>query len=101
VEHNPTDFSLQETNAALATEESERAKQTSIGDFKWVASNKRGRRFLHGVLEQAGVFRLSFTNDPCATAFNEGQRNTGLRVLALFQEHAPESYALMLSEKNG
>ena len=100
MEHDPVDTALLE---AARAEESERTKvelQTEIGDFKWIMSNKRGRRYIRRRLEQAGVFRLSFTTDPHVTAFNEGQRNDGLKVLAMLMEHAPESYALMLSEHN-
>lgn len=96
---NPTDITLE----TAAREEAERlaslARQVVIGDLRWVMSNKRGRRFMHGLLEQAGVFKLSFTpSDPHATSFNEGQRNLGLQVFAQLTEHASESYALMLSE---
>lgn len=98
MEHNPTDISLQEVLSEKDAEKRAIEEQTRIGDFKWIVGNKRGRRIFYALLEQAGVFRLSFTPDPCATAFNEGQRNIGLTVLAMFQKHAPESYALMLSE---
>ena len=88
----------------MRTEADEKAKVdrlTEIGDFKWIVSNKRGRRFVWRLLELAGVFRLSFTpGDQSLTGFNEGQRNFGLQVWAMIQEHAPESYALMLSERN-
>jgi hypothetical protein len=99
VEHDPTDIALETATREEFAKQASLARQTSIGDLKWVMSNKRGRRFVHGLLEQAGVFRLSFTpGDPHATSFNEGLRNSGLRVLVQLHEHAPESYALMLSD---
>jgi hypothetical protein len=98
VEHDPTDIALDDEARALAAKKAELARQTAIGDLKWVMSNKRGRRFVFDRLEQAGVFRLSFSPDPYVTAFNEGKRNDGLRLLAQLHDHAPESYALMLSD---
>lgn len=94
------DALTEEHRQEVADEAARLERQTEIGDLKWVLSNKRGRRHVWRLLEQAGVFRTSFTPDPCTTAFNEGARNQGLRVLALVHEHAPESYALMLSESN-
>jgi hypothetical protein len=100
VAHDPTDTALLDADALAADEASEALRQLEIGDFKWVVSNKRGRRYVYRLLELAGVFRASFTPDPYVTAFNEGRRSYGLQVLADLVEHAPESYALMLSEHN-
>ena len=58
-----------------------------------------GRRIARGVLEHAGVFRLSFTRDAAETAFNEGGRNGGLRLLALIQTHAPDQYIPMMGRR--
>jgi hypothetical protein len=99
VELDPTDLSLDAATRERADKAAELARQTLIGDLKWVVSNKRGRRFVHRLLEQAGVYRSSFTpGDPHATSFNEGQRNLGNWVLEPLAGHAPESYASMLSE---
>jgi len=101
VTHDPVDLALLEARQTEADEKARIDRLTEIGDFKWIVSNKRGRRFVWRLLEQAGVFRLSFTpGDHSLTAFNEGRRNFGLQVWAMIQEHAPESYALMLSERN-
>lgn len=101
MEHDPTDLALDDEAREELDRKAQLARQVSIGDLKWVMSNKRGRRFVHALLEQAGVFRLSFTaGDPYATAFNEGKRNDGLRVLEQLMVHAPESYASMLSENH-
>lgn len=96
--HDPTDTALLDANALAADEAAEARRQLEIGDFKWIVSNKRGRRYVYRLLELAGVFRTSFTPDPCTTAFNEGRRAYGVQVLADLVEHAPESYSLMLSE---
>lgn len=98
-EHDPFDLGGQ----AVAREEAEekaklRAKQ-DIEDLKWLMSNKRGRRLMHGILERAGVFRLSFNTNALTMAFNEGTRNEGLAQLVRLVEHCPEMYALMLKER--
>ncbi len=69
----------------------ERDRLAEIEDFKFVVSDKRGRRFVRRLLENAGVFRLSFnaTNES-STAFNEGARNQGLALLNEITEVAPE-----------
>jgi hypothetical protein len=47
-------------------------------------------RVMHEVLAEAGVFRLSFAGESThATAFNEGQRNVGLRLLAELERAEP------------
>lgn len=100
MEQDPVDAALLEAQRSQDRATALAVTQTEIGDFKWIVSNKRGRRFVWRLLEKAGVFRTSFTGDPQWTAFNEGTRNYGLWVWAMVQEHAPESYALMLSEHN-
>jgi hypothetical protein len=98
--HDPTDIAAQ---AAQDEQTRQRARidlQLEISDFKWLMTQKRARRFMWRQLELAGVFQTSFTGDALHMAFNEGQRNTGLRVLAMVHEHAPESYQLMLNEHN-
>ena len=69
-----------------------------IEDTKWLMSNKRGRRIVHGILERAGVWRLSFHTNALQMAFNEGTRNEGLALLAKLTEHCPDMHALMLKE---
>jgi hypothetical protein len=70
-----------------------------IADLKWLMSNKRGRRFVHRLLERAGVWRLSFNTNALSMAFNEGTRNEGLRLLAQLTEHCLDRYSEMLKEQ--
>lgn len=101
MEHDPTDVALEDEAAHLRQLAAERAREILIGDFKWLMSNKRGRRYVHWQLEQARVFHQTFVpGDPLSTAFNEGRRSLGLADLDLALNHAPEQYALMLSEAN-
>lgn len=68
-------------------------------DLQWVMSDKRGRRHVWRQLELAGVYRLSYTGEAQGTAFNEGRRNDGLRLLDEITRHCPDEYLLMLQEQ--
>ncbi|MDY7579359.1 endopeptidase [Herbaspirillum sp. RTI4] len=74
------------------------AKHKDAEDIKWLMSSKRGRRIVNGLLQNAGVFRLSFHTNALQMSFNEGNRNTGLMLLAAITEQCPERYAEMIEE---
>lgn len=74
-------------------------RETEEADVRWLTSSRRGRRILWRILEQCGVFRLSYAPSATAMAFNEGQRSYGNRILALIHEVAPETYPAMLREQ--
>lgn len=62
-------------------------------------SNKRGRRIVWRLLEQSGVFRLSFNTNAMQMAFAEGNRNFGNRTMSLIHAHCPELYTTMVKEQ--
>jgi hypothetical protein len=95
----PIDVAEQEEQEAQDRERAKLIAQLVAADFKWLLSSKRGRRIVWRLLEDAGVFRSSFTNDPHVTSFNEGRRQYGLKVLAMIHEHSPETYPTMLTEQ--
>ena len=95
---DPTDIQAQERDAAASAERNRKAVDVEIDDLKWLMSNKRGRRFVFRVLERAGVWRLSFNTNALSMAFNEGQRNEGLRLMANITAHCPDRYTEMLEE---
>jgi hypothetical protein len=76
------------------------ARRKEIEDLKWLMAHKPGRRFMWRLLEMAGVYRTSFHTSGSVTAFNEGQRNVGLRYVAEIQELTPDNYLAMLKERN-
>ena len=96
---NPFDIAAQAQAQALTEEQVARAQQIEIDDVKWLMSNTKGRRIVYRLLEQAGVYRLSFNTNALSMAFNEGARNSGLRLLHQVSTHCPERYAEMLNEK--
>jgi hypothetical protein len=73
-------------------------REAEEADIRWLMSSKRGRRIVWRLLEQAGVFRSSFSPTAMQMAFNEGYRNYGNRTLALIHENCSDLYPLMLKE---
>jgi hypothetical protein len=94
---NPIDIRSQQRRQ----DEDERARliaaNTAAEDFKWLMGDARGRRYVWRLLEQAGVFRSSFTGNS-ETFFKEGARSMGLAVVSQINEHTPELYQVMLTE---
>lgn len=98
-DYNPSDINLQAASKAEAEARSKAADDAESADFMNLAGAQWGRRIIWRLLDRAGVFRLSFTDNPLTTAFNEGRRNEGLRLLMQMQTSCPENYSLMLKER--
>lgn len=99
-DYDPEDVQSQQRAKADADLRTRLAKDTEEADLRWLMSSKRGRRIVWRALDRAGVFRLSFNTNAMTMAFNEGNRNEGLRVLAQIHTLCPEMYAVMLKEQN-
>jgi hypothetical protein len=99
-DHDPFDIYALDEAEADRKARTARELEDEIGDLKWLMSNKRGRRVVWRLLEKAGLYRSSFNNSGSITAFNEGQRNVGLRLMALIHTHCAEQYMTLLQEKN-
>lgn len=95
---DPLDLRGQEQAQEAAAERAMLVRQTEVDDLKWIMSHRIGRRFVAGVIERAGVWRLSFNTNARVMAFNEGMRNEGLRLVAQIMAHCPERYAEMIKE---
>lgn len=71
-------------------------------DLRRVMSSDFGRRFVHRMVERSGVFRLSVEDGneerTHRTAFNEGRRNEGLRLLLLLMQACPTEWQTALRE---
>ena len=88
----------------LAAQAREREKQAEHqrrheGDLKWLMSDKRGRRIMHAVLADTGLYQLSFTGNS-ETFFREGRRDVGLKLLATIERLSPDGHIKMLQERN-
>lgn len=67
-------------------------------DFKTVASSPAGRRFLRSLLGECGIYHTTFTGDALTSAFTEGKRAIGLRLIERFND-CPELYIQLLTEQ--
>ena len=66
-----------------------------------VMTTESGRRFVHQLLSECGVFRTSFNTNALAMAFNEGQRNIGLMIQSRVLRTCPSFYEQMIKENGG
>lgn len=84
----------QAQNAQVAKLHGEQA----INDVRLLMSEAWGRRIMANLLAQAGVYRTSFTGNS-ETFFREGQRDIGLRYIAIIQAHCADDFLKMLKEQ--
>lgn len=99
-ELDPTDIGAATDREAAHKASADQQLRFEVNDLQWLMSNKRGRRVMWRLLDQSGAYRLSFDpNSATVTAFNEGQRNIGLRLTAILNEHCGADYALMVQER--
>lgn len=75
-------------------------RENEESDVKWLMSSKRGRRVVWRLLDQAGVFRTTFNTNAMSMAFAEGNRNQGLRLIAMIHVLCPEQYPAMMKEQS-
>ena len=97
--YDPLDLRGQERDKADRELRDRLDRENEEADIKWLMSSKRGRRTMWRLLDQAGVFRLSFNTNALTMAFSEGNRNNGLRLLSLIHTLCPELYPTMLKEQ--
>jgi hypothetical protein len=75
----------------------ERWRKKQIDDFAKVLSLPEGRRLLWRIMEEASVFKTTFTGNS-TTFFNEGKRSIGLMVLGEVMVASPEKFQQMQNE---
>jgi len=81
-----------------ARQQAKRDQETNKTIISTLMSTVQGRRWIWLELSFAQVFTASETLDPARLAYNEGRRNTGLRLLASVTQHAPAMYVRMTEE---
>lgn len=67
-------------------------------DFKWLMGDARGRRLVWAELSAARVFHPVFDQNNSQMAFNEGNRQYGLRLLERIHTLCPHLYPVMVQE---
>jgi hypothetical protein len=97
--YDPLDIRGQERAKSDKDSRDKLVRETEEADLKWLMGSKRGCRIVWRQLDRAGVFRLSFNTNAMQMAFAEGNRNEGLRMLALIHTLCPELYPVMVKEQ--
>ena len=94
MDHDPTDLIGQrdaaEARAALVKQHEANARD----DLIWLMSTKRGRRIVARLLSDGGPNRSSFSTNAIQMAFNEGARNSALKLIADLTRHTFDAYLL-------
>jgi hypothetical protein len=73
-------------------------ERAALDRIKTVMSTRDGRRYLWDLMDTCHVFESTFTSDPYRTAYSEGARLIGLKVLAQVNTLPAETYLLMVNE---
>lgn len=86
----------------VEAQEEERIRLQKIANaLKAVLATRDGRIVLWQLLSDTGIYRNSFDRDIAVMAFNEGQRNVGLKLLDRIMSVDANAYRLMQDEANG
>jgi len=81
--------------------EAKTAKAKAAQDYASVQSimaSLGGRSWMRDQLEFCAVFHTTFTGDALSSAFNEGRRTVGLRLLDYVMQACPDAYIQMMKE---
>lgn len=85
--------SASDRKSIRAREKTALAEATIRADvIRSTMSTPTGRHWMWTVLSQCHIFAQTFTSDPLTTAFNEGQRSIGLRLMADILLTCPDQY---------
>lgn len=98
-DYDPFDPEGQEELDAARKDAAQLELANEINDLQWLMGSKRGRRVVRRLLAKTGLYRTSFNNSGSVTAFNEGQRNVGLWLMALLEAHCSDQYIVLLQER--
>lgn len=97
--YDPLDIKSQDRQKADREIREKTSRENEEADLKWLMGNKRGRRVIWRLLDQSGVFRLSFNTNAMQMAFAEGNRNFGNRILSMIHSQCPELYPVLVKEQ--
>lgn len=75
------------------------SRGSELRDFRSVMETKYGRRVVNDLLMFCGVLKTSFNNSGSVTAFNEGQRNVGLKLLADIEQSGSDELYLLAKQE--
>lgn len=73
-------------------------RERDEADLREVMSTPGGRRFVHRLIAQAGLYSPSYAESPTATAFNEGRRSIAIALMDEAKRVSSELYKRGLRE---
>jgi hypothetical protein len=73
-------------------------KRRRRDDLKQVLGTREGRRLLNRLIQMCGVYDHGFEPSGQKMAYEKGQRDIGVMIVADIKEVSPESYLTMLRE---
>lgn len=92
-------FDASDENAVRARKRTAGQRQKRDDEVvRAILTTHDGRAWLNSLLVAAHIFESSFIPDAMSMAFREGERNTGLKLLAQITRVDPDSYVLMMRE---
>jgi hypothetical protein len=97
--HDPTDLAGRaqretELRQALSVEE-----EQARGDLLWLMSGKRGRRFMHRILRDAGLDESSYSTNAMEMARQEGRKELARGFRRILDRLCPDKLVLMMQEQ--
>lgn len=73
-------------------------QERSDENFRKILKMYEGRELLFEILEMAGIYQTTFSEEASITAFQEGMRQIGLRLIAKIDHVDQNAYATMRRE---
>ena len=75
------------------------AEADRVRDFKQLFETPQGQRVLNQVLEWCHIMQTSMHKEAMVMAFQEGERNIGLRIMATLNNQLPQG-SVVSTEQN-
>jgi hypothetical protein len=97
-QHDPLDLRGQERTRADREIRAKLLRESEESDVRWLMGTRRGRRIVWRLLDRAGVFRSTFSQNSMQMAFAEGKRDYGLGLLASVHALCADQYPVMVKE---
>jgi len=95
---DPTDLKRLERDAEAEEAGARERRRKELEDLRWLLGHPQGRRIVTRLLDEAGVYRSSFSHSGSVMAFNEGKRHMGLFLTAELIEASPDGFMKVLKE---
>ncbi|WP_375650699.1 hypothetical protein [Bartonella sp. OT172YNZD] len=95
---DPLDLQSRIAREEDAREKIRQSRLKECAEIKWLMQEEMGRAIVWRLLNNAGIYRSSYSENALAMAFSEGKREMGLRLLDSLTHECPELYQTMMKE---